>query len=167
MSFLQDFYLSALPKEGIVKDGIYFIKGYWDSTFKIFVRNEANTRWKKLGETSDITNIAGKVGKYAFTLDEGESTVTVTNVSGHTLEGALDIVYELVNKGEIDCSSNPNYPAAEMGDYYEVSGTGKIGGASGDEVTVGEFIICIADTAGGTKAVAGAAFEISETDPSE
>lgn len=60
----------------------------------------------------------------------------------------------------IDCSSNPNYPAAEAGDTYKVTVAGKIGGASGEDVEVGDLIICTADNAGGTQAQVGQHFFI-------
>lgn len=58
-------------------------------------------------------------------------------------------------KGSTDCSSNPNYPAALKGDAYVVSVAGKIGGASGTSVEVGDWYIATADNAGGTEASVG------------
>jgi hypothetical protein len=58
----------------------------------------------------------------------------------------------------IDCSANPNYPASKAGDAYVVSGAGKIGGASGDVVEVGDEIQCLANSAAGTKAQVGSNF---------
>lgn len=52
-------------------------------------------------------------------------------------------------KGTIDASSNPNYPAGDLGDYYYVTNEGTIGG---DEVEVGDKIQCIADTGAGQNA---------------
>lgn len=62
----------------------------------------------------------------------------------------------LVYKGTIDCSTNPNYPAANAGDLYVVSVAGKIGGASGVDVEVGDMAICNTDsTASGNQATVG------------
>jgi hypothetical protein len=62
----------------------------------------------------------------------------------------------LVYKGTIDCSGNPNYPAANAGDLYVVSVAGKIGGASGVDVEVGDMAICNTDsTASGNQATVG------------
>lgn len=64
-------------------------------------------------------------------------------------------------KGSIDCSTNPNYPAANAGDTYKVSVAGKIGGASGVNVMQGFLLVCLADnTASGTHAVVGANWDI-------
>jgi len=66
----------------------------------------------------------------------------------------------MVYKGVIDCSTNPNYPAASQGHSYKVSVAGKIGGASGVNVEIGDMIICITDAAAGTHAVVGASWNI-------
>jgi hypothetical protein len=65
-------------------------------------------------------------------------------------------------KGVIDCSTNPDYPAAEVGDLYVVSVAGKIGGASGVNVTAGDSIICKEDNSGGDQATVGSDFNIIE-----
>ncbi len=66
----------------------------------------------------------------------------------------------LNEKGAIDCSTNPNYPAASANHVYRVSVAGKIGGASGRDVIVGDRIICKSSNAGGTEAAVGAGFDI-------
>ena len=68
----------------------------------------------------------------------------------------------LDDKGPIDCSANPNYPAASKGDVYRTTVAGKIGGASGQSVDVGDLIIASADNAGGTQAAVGANWYIIE-----
>lgn len=60
----------------------------------------------------------------------------------------------------IDCSATPNYPEALIGDQYIVSVAGKIGGASGLDVYVGDIIYAIDDNAGGTQAGVGASWAI-------
>lgn len=66
----------------------------------------------------------------------------------------------LNEKGAIDCSTNPNYPAAAANHVYRVSVAGKIGGASGRDVAVGDRIICKSSNAGGTEAAVGTGFDI-------
>lgn len=63
-------------------------------------------------------------------------------------------------KGATDCSANPNYPAALNGDVYLVSVAGKIGGASGKVVSVGDLYIAFADNAGGTEASVGTSWSV-------
>lgn len=65
-------------------------------------------------------------------------------------------------KGSTDASGNPNYPAASKGDAYVVSVAGKIGGASGLSVDVGDVYFATADNAGGTQAGVGASWDLLE-----
>jgi hypothetical protein len=62
----------------------------------------------------------------------------------------------MIFKGVINCSGNPNYPAASIGWVYKVSVAGKIGGASGIAVEVGDTLICIIANSGGDQATVGA-----------
>ena len=67
----------------------------------------------------------------------------------------------LALKGVIDCSTNPNYPAANAGDTYRVSVAGKIGGASGANVEAGDVLLCLLDgTSAGTHAAVGSRWGI-------
>jgi hypothetical protein len=62
----------------------------------------------------------------------------------------------LIYKGTIDCSTNPDYPAGDAGWMYIASIAGKIGGASGIDVEVGDMIICNTDgTVSGDQATVG------------
>jgi len=71
---------------------------------------------------------------------------------------ALDVV-EI--KGGIDCSSNPNYPAADAGYLYKVTVAGKIGGASGPNVEAGDTLLCFVDgSSSGNQAAVGANWTI-------
>jgi hypothetical protein len=70
--------------------------------------------------------------------------------------GLMDI------KGSVNCTANPNYPAASVGDAYIVTGTGRIGGASGKLVDVGDWAIATADNAGGAEASVGTSWAIVE-----
>lgn len=67
-------------------------------------------------------------------------------------------------KGATDCSANPNYPAADAGHTYRVSVAGKIGGASGPNVEVGDIFICLTDgTSSGTQAGVGSNWNIIQS----
>ena len=67
----------------------------------------------------------------------------------------------MVFKGVVDCSTNPNYSAADRGHTYRVSVTGKIGGASGINVEAGDMLICLTDgTAAGNQATVGSAWGV-------
>lgn len=70
----------------------------------------------------------------------------------------------MVFKGVIDCSADPNYPAANRGDTYRVSVAGKIGGGSGPNVEAGDLLLCLTDaTSAGTHASVGANWTIAQT----
>jgi hypothetical protein len=80
--------------------------------------------------------------------------VTGSTATWISIGGVTDA---LIYKGAIDCSGNPNYPAADVGHVYKVSVAGKIGGVSGESVSVGDMIICNTDgTVSGTEAAVGA-----------
>jgi hypothetical protein len=66
-----------------------------------------------------------------------------------SVTGLLDL------KGSTDCSTNPNYPSALKGDAYYVTVAGKIGGASGKTVEVGDVYVALVDNAGGTEVSVG------------
>jgi hypothetical protein len=63
-------------------------------------------------------------------------------------------------KGGIDCSANPNYPAATVGDFYRVTVAGMIGGASGIVVSVGDELHCFTTGSAGNHATVGANWTI-------
>jgi hypothetical protein len=76
------------------------------------------------------------------------------------LIGAADA---MTFKGVIDASTNPNYPAANAGDTYRVSVAGKIGGAAGPNVEVGDVIMALVDgIVTGTHAAVGASWNIQQ-----
>jgi hypothetical protein len=65
-------------------------------------------------------------------------------------------------KGGFSASSNPNYPAAQKGDAYVVTAAGRVGGASGKQVDVGDVFVASADNAGGAEASVGASWFVLE-----
>lgn len=68
-------------------------------------------------------------------------------------------------KGEIDASSNPNYPAADKGDMWIISEAGRIGGSSGMQVDVGNTLICKEDnTSSGTQSQVGDKWTVLQAD---
>lgn len=61
------------------------------------------------------------------------------------VDSVLSVQDAMVYKGVLDCSTNPNFPAADRGHTYKVSVAGKVGGASGTNVEVGDMLICSTD----------------------
>jgi hypothetical protein len=67
------------------------------------------------------------------------------------------------DKGILDCSLNPNYPAGKKGDAYTVSVAGKIGGVNGKSVEVRDVVYCMGDNAGGNEATVGASWNVIQS----
>jgi len=92
---------------------------------------------------------------------------------GATAKSVLSHIRNIVTKlkavdsgnlyqGNLDCSTNPNYPAATKDQYWRVSVAGKVGGVSGTIVEIGDMIYCLADTIAGTEAAVGSYFQIQQ-----
>lgn len=62
-----------------------------------------------------------------------------------------------IYRGTINASTNPNYPEADRDDVYRVIAAGRVGGASGVEVEIGDLILCLVDDSpAGNQATVGA-----------
>lgn len=122
---------------------------------------------------SFVTLVAGSIEGSGMDADLN----TITNIGADELEAAflaslastsyVDALLAandaLTFEGVIDCSANPNYPAADAGHVYKVSVAGKIGGASGPNVEAGDVLTCIVDgSASGNHATVGANWIIQQ-----
>lgn len=87
---------------------------------------------------------------------QAASTAFVSAAVALAVSGLLEL------QGNLDASANPNYPAASKGDLYYVSVAGKVGGASGVSVDVGDAVVAKADNAGGTQAAVGTSWFVLE-----
>ncbi len=129
---------------------------------------DAFDRANHIGEQaiSTITGLQGELDGKA----EGSNVLEKDNTTPYTptlahhpatkqfVEDSMSAIYE--DKGELDCSTNPNYPAGEVGDSYYVSIAGFIGGLSGKAVEVGDTIRCKTDNAGGDEATVGSSWYV-------
>jgi hypothetical protein len=81
----------------------------------------------------------------------GGVTLATVSLTTGTISTTPSNVNDLVNKSyvdsavasggsinDIDCSANPDYPVAAKGDLYHVTVAGRIGGAAGELVEVGD-----------------------------
>ena len=98
----------------------------------------------------------------APTASGGTNTTQIATTAFVVGEVASAVTGLLDYKGNVDCSANPNYPSASKGDTYYVSVAGKIGGASGVSVDVGDAVVAKADNAGGTEASVGTSWFVLE-----
>lgn len=91
-----------------------------------------------------------------FASDSAAAVPTQQSTKAY-VAGVLAAANAMVIKGGIDCSGNPNYPAADAGDTYKVTVAGRIGGGSGPVVQVNDAIICTVDSStSGDHATVGA-----------
>jgi len=115
--------------------------------------------------SADFTKLSGIASGATANVVDNDTTLAADSTtavpSQHAVKTyvATAITGTLKFKGSTDCSANPNYPAASKGDVYVVSVAGKIGGASGASVAVGDEYFATADNAGGTQAVVGASWD--------
>lgn len=118
------------------------------------------------GTGNAISNIeTADLASSAFTTSTSLSGASNTQIPSALAvktyaDGLIAAADAMIFKGGIDASANPNYPAATTGDTYRITVAGKIGGASGTNVTVGDTIIASADNAGGTQASVGASWVV-------
>ena len=114
------------------------------------------TRWTG-GSSADLLD-------FAQTITGTSATKLISEAGIKAYADALIAANDaMVFQGVIDCSTNPNYPAADRGDTYKVSVAGKIGGGSGPNVEIGDLLLCITDsTASGDHATVGANWNISQ-----
>lgn len=114
------------------------------NTASTLVQRDANGDFA----ANDVTTNAVIIGETIDGLTPGNHAVTKAYVDTLVSSG-INI------KGSIDCSTNPDYPAATVGDAYYVSVDGRIGGGSGPLVKVGDLIIATATNPGGDEATVG------------
>jgi hypothetical protein len=114
----------------------------------------------KTGVVTGLEETANKDtdGTLAANSDTKYASQKATKTYVDSLLAASDAV---IYKGAKDCSANPKYPAASAGHLYRVSVAGKIGGASGTNVEVGDTLLCNTDsTAEGTQAEVGSKWNV-------
>ncbi len=129
-----------------------------------------------------ITNSTIEATKISATLDQFNIPVAPLNLNSQKITGLADPVANtdadtkgardqaiaaalaggIKYKGDIDASTNPNYPAAVVGDLYIFSVAGKIGGASGINVEAKDSITCKIDTVAGDQAAVGTNWNITQ-----
>jgi hypothetical protein len=112
------------------------------------------TSWNTLGFNYNPESSANK--STSTSLGTSDTLYPTQNAVKVYADNLLGNANALVYKGTIDCSTNPDYPAADAGWMYIASVSGKIGGASGVDVEVGDMIICNTDsTVTGNQAAVG------------
>lgn len=103
--------------------------------------------------------------------DKNYTSLNNSIVRADIIKKYVDNIAETLNlllyKGAINCSANPNYPAGLKGETYIVTAEGRIGGANGERVETGDFIICNTKNDGGTQETVGASWDIIQGNTSD
>lgn len=120
--------------------------------------------------TGTASNLSGTPalpnGTTATTQTQGDNStkLATTAYADAAVAAVLGANDAMVYKGVIDASANPNYPAASAGHAYKISVAGKIGGASGPNVEVGDLVIATADgLSAGNHATVGGSWTIIQS----
>lgn len=108
------------------------------------------------GKGASLVGIEDTGGYFIGTDIEAVLQEMGASLSG--ISGGIKIV------GDINTSANPDYPSAVLaGEAYVVTVAGKIGGASGKIVNIGDLIIAKNPNAGGNEATVGADWIVLES----
>lgn len=106
---------------------------------------------------------------------EGASLIGIEDVGGYftgaNVEAALQelasdlaaVASALTIAGNIDASTNPNYPSATASQSYYITVAGKVGGASGKTVNIGDLVVCKTANGGGDEATVGTSWFVLES----
>jgi hypothetical protein len=130
------------------------------SDLNIHISDQNNPHQVSLEQARTKNNILGG------NINANNSTITnlrdATDRKEPLTKGQFDDVFNSVgrNRGALDCSSNPNYPASNSSDRWEVTVSGKIGGVSGIAVDVYDEIVCKTTSVAGNQATVGTNFYI-------
>lgn len=143
--------------------GTDYISASSNTTFtnKTFDANAVGNAISNL-ETADFAT--GVIDTDIALTANSDAKIATQKATKAYIDAAFNANDALVLKGSIDCSTNPNYPAASAGHTYKVSVAGKIGGASGVNVESGDTLYCIADgTVAGNHATVGSNWVIVQS----
>lgn len=126
---------------------------------------------------SGLMSAADKAKLDAATSSPTPDTLMLRDGNGNAQVGTPLVAADIANKGYVDgvvsgllelkdninASTNPNYPAGLVGDTYFITVAGKVGGASGKTVNIGDMLVCSNDNAGGNEAAVGADWFVVES----
>lgn len=130
-----------------------------------------DTSWVNL-LTSDVSGLDAALASKEDVANKSTNTALGTSNILYPTENAVKVYVDqsfaandaMLFKGGINASANPNYPAADAGHAYRITVAGKIGGAAGPNVEVGDLIMCTVDgTASGDHATVGANWTITQS----
>lgn len=191
LKFFKTTALPSAPTEA--DNGIYFIKSNGQSPFRFYIVQSPNTYEIDAVSASQLASaLSLKADDNAVVKITGTQTIAGLKTFSSIVKVPAGVAAgDAVNKGQMDAadsnlqtqisnlettvasgmkapldinaSTNPNYPASTVGSTYIITGAGKIGGALGPDVTVGDMIVAKAQSPGGTHALEGSKFFIVQS----
>lgn len=158
MAVYQPKKVTAMPGSPTANT-VYFVKNVGDSRIQMYVTDTSGTAFP-VGILTENDVLGTSLAGFSTGSDIALSSSDTIIQAFQKVQGQLNALSTSVSQGmkvplPLDCSTEPNYPAAEAGDSYKVTVAGKIGGASGPIVQVGDVITALTDNGGGTEAAVG------------
>lgn len=158
MAVYQPKKVTAMPGSPTANT-VYFVKNVGDSRIQMYVTDTSGTAFP-VGILTENDVLGTSLAGFSTGSDIALSSSDTIIQAFQKVQGQLNALSTSVSQGmkvplPLDCSTEPNYPAAEAGDSYKVTVAGKIGGASGPLVQVGDVITALTDNGGGTEAAVG------------
>jgi hypothetical protein len=143
---------------------LYYIKAGSDVRVKGYV-SDANGTVFPLGIIDEQDVLSVKLDGFTVGSDTPVQASHSIFTAFRNIQGQINTLSSSVAGGikiplPLNASTNPNYPAAQAGDSYLVTVAGRIGGASGPLVQVGDKIVAQQNNAGGNHATVGSAWFI-------
>jgi len=143
---------------------LYYIKGGSDIRVKGYV-SDANGTVFPLGIIDEQDVLSVQLNGFTVGSDTAINSNNSIFTAFRNIQGQINTLSSAVAGGikiplPLDASNNPNYPQAQAGDSYLVTVAGRIGGASGPLVQVGDKIVAQQNNAGGNQATVGSAWFI-------
>jgi len=108
----------------------------------------------------DIVQEYTTVQRNALTPFEGQKIYNTTSNRVEIYSASMWLPASQKEVIATNCGGNPNYPEGLVGDQYIVSVAGRMGGASGKTVYVGDLVYCITPNAGGNEATVGTSWQV-------
>lgn len=158
MAVYQPKKVTAMPGSPTANT-VYFVKNVGDSRIQMYVTDTSGTAFP-VGILTENDVLGASLAGFSTGSDIALSSSDTIIQAFQKVQGQINALSTSVSQGmkvplPLDCSTEPNYPAAEAGDSYKVTVAGKIGGASGPIVQVGDVITALTDNGGGSEAAVG------------
>lgn len=142
--------LKALPTTGIDVNGLYFIKGDADTSFKIYIRKADNSDWVSLGTVDSVDSVNGLIGQVeidlGFTDGKLKIVATGSGTATQVTEVNLDSRYRRTGV-DIDWSEITGIPNFALDDeVVKLTGNQTVNGTKTFSSNVPIPLVPIANT---------------------